>query len=136
VKWLTLAGVPGADFATKWALRDWSLRNEGITRFDGGFLVALIAVYGVLYCATLAGLVLTKGVTGIGVALFAGGLLGNGLQMVWQGSASDWLRVTVANGSAWTNLADVAVGAGAGIWGWRGVRYCLEQDRKAKEARR
>lgn len=132
MKWLTFAVVPGADFATKWALRDWSVRNEGITRFDGWALAALVVVYGALYCATLTGLVLTKGLTGIGVALFAGGLLGNGLQVAWQGSASDWLRVAVADQALWTNFADVAVGIGVWIWGSRGIRYCLEQDRKAR----
>lgn len=118
-------GVLTLDLGTKWAFYDSSKFNPGLARVDGWLLIAVVVFCLAVYAAEVVGTILVSGVAGIGFALWLGASLGQAIQFAATGSVSDWIPVgPIQNVTMWTNLADLALLAGAGAvlfqWGWRG----------------
>lgn len=122
---LTLA-VLALDLGTKWAMYDASVLNPGLAKADGWLFHAGLVACVVIYSALAMGMLFTNGVTGVALALWLGGSLGQALQFAVTGSVSDWIPVgPFGRLTIWTNLADIAVATGAAIcivqWGRYGL---------------
>lgn len=120
-----MLAVLALDLGTKWAMYPWSVLNPGLARADGWLLSIGLVACVAIYCALAVGMMVSKGATGVGLALWLGGSLGQAIQFVVTGSVSDWIPVgPFGRLTIWTNLADIAVVTGATIcivqWGWYG----------------
>lgn len=123
-----MVAVTGLDLGTKWAMYDSSMLNPGLARADGWLLGAGFVACAVIYAALAFGVVVIGGATGVGLALWLGGSLGQAIQFVVTGSVSDWIPVgPFGRLTIWTNLADIAAVVGATIctvqWGWYGPSH-------------